>query len=166
MRGHRERVDHHRFRPLRPGRARGWNEQHTAGHRSSIPRGGSRAEREGFEPSDPVSQVNSLAVSPIRPLSHLSMPSQARFSAFLVRHICVLPRSSAVEQTSGEHAGEGTAGSLRRWQHDGEGTGPLASACHGRRQAARADVPRHRGRRAVRRSRIGMRNRNRRRPTP
>ena len=32
----------------------------------------SRAEREGFEPSDPVSQVNSLAVSPIRPLSHLS----------------------------------------------------------------------------------------------
>ena len=31
------------------------------------------AEREGFEPSDPVSQVNSLAVSPIRPLSHLSL---------------------------------------------------------------------------------------------
>jgi hypothetical protein len=31
------------------------------------------AEREGFEPSDPVSQVNSLAVSPIRPLSHLSV---------------------------------------------------------------------------------------------
>ena len=30
------------------------------------------AEREGFEPSDPVTQVNSLAVSPIRPLSHLS----------------------------------------------------------------------------------------------
>ncbi len=38
------------------------------------------AEREGFEPSDPVSQVNSLAVSPIRPLSHLSRvkhPSKA-----------------------------------------------------------------------------------------
>ena len=34
-----------------------------------------RAEREGFEPSDPVSQVNSLAVSPIRPLSHLSLPT-------------------------------------------------------------------------------------------
>ncbi len=34
----------------------------------------SRAEREGFEPSDPVTQVNSLAVSPIRPLSHLSLP--------------------------------------------------------------------------------------------
>ena len=33
------------------------------------------AEREGFEPSDPVSQVNSLAVSPIRPLSHLSSDS-------------------------------------------------------------------------------------------
>src|SRR5580698_3868469 len=33
------------------------------------------AEREGFEPSDPVSQVNSLAVSPIRPLSHLSRVS-------------------------------------------------------------------------------------------
>ena len=32
-----------------------------------------RAEREGFEPSDPVSQINSLAVSPIRPLSHLSI---------------------------------------------------------------------------------------------
>ena len=30
------------------------------------------AEREGFEPSDRVSPVNSLAVSPIRPLSHLS----------------------------------------------------------------------------------------------
>ena len=30
------------------------------------------AEKEGFEPSDPVSQVNSLAVSPIRPLSHFS----------------------------------------------------------------------------------------------
>jgi hypothetical protein len=35
-----------------------------------------RAEREGFEPSDPVTQVNSLAVSPIRPLSHLSVPGQ------------------------------------------------------------------------------------------
>ena len=34
------------------------------------------AEREGFEPSDPVTQVNSLAVSPIRPLSHLSVPGQ------------------------------------------------------------------------------------------
>ena len=32
-----------------------------------------RAEREGFEPSDPVTQVNSLAVNPIRPLSHLSL---------------------------------------------------------------------------------------------
>ncbi len=31
-----------------------------------------RAEREGFEPSDPVTQVKSLAVTPIRPLSHLS----------------------------------------------------------------------------------------------
>ena len=30
------------------------------------------AEREGFEPSDPVTQVKSLAVTPIRPLSHLS----------------------------------------------------------------------------------------------
>jgi hypothetical protein len=30
------------------------------------------AEKEGFEPSDPVSQANSLAVSPIRPLSHFS----------------------------------------------------------------------------------------------
>ena len=34
-----------------------------------------RAEREGFEPSDPVTQVNSLAVNPIRPLSHLSLRS-------------------------------------------------------------------------------------------
>ena len=32
----------------------------------------SRAERQGFEPWEPVSQLNSLAVSPIRPLSHLS----------------------------------------------------------------------------------------------
>ena len=44
------------------------------------------AEREGFEPSDPVSQVNSLAVSPIRPLSHLSSRvfafNEGRFSMF------------------------------------------------------------------------------------
>jgi hypothetical protein len=33
------------------------------------------AEREGFEPSDEFSLVNSLAVSPIRPLSHLSFTS-------------------------------------------------------------------------------------------
>ncbi len=31
------------------------------------------AEKEGFEPSDQVSPVNSLAVSPIRPLSHFSV---------------------------------------------------------------------------------------------
>ena len=31
-----------------------------------------RAEREGFEPSEAISHLNSLAVSPIRPLSHLS----------------------------------------------------------------------------------------------
>ena len=37
------------------------------------------AEREGFEPSDPVTQVNSLAVSPIRPLSHLSVPVHRLF---------------------------------------------------------------------------------------
>jgi hypothetical protein len=30
------------------------------------------AEKEGFEPSDPVSQVPSLAVRSIRPLSHFS----------------------------------------------------------------------------------------------
>ncbi len=41
--------------------------------------GPERAEREGFEPSDPVTQVNSLAVSPIRPLSHLSLPPQPIF---------------------------------------------------------------------------------------
>jgi hypothetical protein len=34
------------------------------------------AEREGFEPSDEFSLVNSLAVSPIRPLSHLSLSSE------------------------------------------------------------------------------------------
>jgi hypothetical protein len=33
------------------------------------------AEKEGFEPSDPVSQVPSLAVRSIRPLSHFSMDS-------------------------------------------------------------------------------------------
>ena len=36
------------------------------------PSAGWSAEREGFEPSDRVPPVNSLAVSPIRPLSHLS----------------------------------------------------------------------------------------------
>ncbi len=41
-------------------------------HASAEGTGETSAEREGFEPSDPVSQVNSLAVSPIRPLSHLS----------------------------------------------------------------------------------------------
>jgi hypothetical protein len=34
------------------------------------------AEREGFEPSDEFNLVNSLAVSPIRPLSHLSLSSE------------------------------------------------------------------------------------------
>jgi hypothetical protein len=40
------------------------------------------AEKEGFEPSDQVSPVNSLAVSPIRPLSHFSVhvPSMANHS--------------------------------------------------------------------------------------
>ena len=38
------------------------------------------AEREGFEPSDPVTQVNSLAVSPIRPLSHLSLPLRPKLA--------------------------------------------------------------------------------------
>ena len=36
------------------------------------------AEREGFEPSDRVPPVNSLAVSPIRPLSHLSRVDRER----------------------------------------------------------------------------------------
>ena len=44
-----------------------------------VPSGWISAEREGFEPSDPVSQVNSLAVSPIRPLSHLSKRSDLLF---------------------------------------------------------------------------------------
>jgi hypothetical protein len=35
------------------------------------------AEKEGFEPSDPVSQVPSLAVRSIRPLSHFSMPDES-----------------------------------------------------------------------------------------
>jgi hypothetical protein len=38
-----------------------------------------RAEREGFEPSDGFEPVNSLAVSPIRPLSHLSSISDLLF---------------------------------------------------------------------------------------
>src|SRR5664280_1008763 len=41
-----------------------------------------RAEREGFDPSDPVTQVNSLAVSPIRPLSHLSLPLRPIFGLY------------------------------------------------------------------------------------
>jgi hypothetical protein len=45
---------------------------HQARDLSPVSATGPTAEREGFEPSDPVSQVNSLAVSPIRPLSHLS----------------------------------------------------------------------------------------------
>ena len=40
------------------------------------------AEREGFEPSDPHYQVNSLAVSPIRPLWHLSVTHHCRASRF------------------------------------------------------------------------------------
>ena len=32
----------------------------------------------GFEPTDPVSQVKSLAVTPIRPLSHLSVKPNPR----------------------------------------------------------------------------------------
>ena len=34
------------------------------------------AEKQGFEPWDQVSPVNSLAVSPIRPLSHFSVHSR------------------------------------------------------------------------------------------
>ena len=44
--------------------------------------GDDNAEREGFEPSDPVTQVNSLAVSPIRPLSHLSLPLRPIFGLY------------------------------------------------------------------------------------
>ena len=53
------------------------------------------AEREGFEPSDPVTQVNSLAVSPIRPLSHLSVPGQRYFlrlpTSQILCHVLLLP---------------------------------------------------------------------------
>ena len=38
---------------------------------------GQIAEREGFEPSDGLYPVNSLAVSPIRPLSHLSFDNHS-----------------------------------------------------------------------------------------
>src|ERR1700749_2571142 len=41
------------------------------------------AEREGFEPSGPVSQANSLAVSPIRPLSHLSLTTMLTGDAYV-----------------------------------------------------------------------------------
>ena len=49
----------------------------STGHGRATPAYG--AERGGFEPPDPASRVNSLAVSPIRPLSHLSLaPPPAR----------------------------------------------------------------------------------------
>ena len=53
-----------------------------------------RAEREGLEPSDPVSQVNSLAVSPIRPLSHLSLRTTV-VDMLPVRYIAGLTRSTS-----------------------------------------------------------------------
>ena len=55
------------------------------------------AEREGFEPSDPVTQVNSLAVSPIRPLSHLSgCRSEALYSLTDSRHVLISPSSDSL----------------------------------------------------------------------
>ncbi len=44
------------------------------------------AEREGFEPSDEISLVNSLAVSPIRPLSHLSLAASLALKPVLTRY--------------------------------------------------------------------------------
>jgi hypothetical protein len=44
------------------------------------------AEREGFEPSDEISLVNSLAVSPIRPLSHLSLAASLALEPVLTRY--------------------------------------------------------------------------------
>ena len=44
------------------------------------------SERLGFEPRDPIAQVNSLAVSCFRPLSHLSRISIA-LGAFLLKKI-------------------------------------------------------------------------------
>jgi hypothetical protein len=51
------------------------------------------AEREGFEPSDEFNLVNSLAVSPIRPLSHLSLSSElVVYSSLLSSTILFGPR--------------------------------------------------------------------------
>ena len=58
----------HRNSNRMPGQAR----QVGIGRRTGTTTPVVSAERQGFEPWDPVSQVNSLAVSPIRPLSHLS----------------------------------------------------------------------------------------------
>jgi hypothetical protein len=65
--------------PPKAGKVPGPENTDVAGHLSTMSRDAPRAEREGFEPSDPVTQVNSLAVSPIRPLSHLSVPGKRHF---------------------------------------------------------------------------------------
>ena len=57
----------------------------------------SRAEREGFEPSDPVTQVNSLAVSPIRPLSHLSSRTFAFRPGPLVHNLSIIATPKSVK---------------------------------------------------------------------
>lgn len=53
------------------------------------------AEREGFEPSDPISGVTSLAMMRIRPLCHLSRSIAAKTSADLEYVLCDLVRGHA-----------------------------------------------------------------------
>ena len=65
----------------------------TAGHPYFDIPGHPGAEREGFEPSDPVTQVNSLAVSPIRPLSHLSVQVRGYLCPDLNRCVSILSQS-------------------------------------------------------------------------
>jgi hypothetical protein len=68
-----------------------------------------RAEREGFEPSDPVTQVKSLAVTPIRPLSHLSSRAFASRRGADVRP----PVRNRFVQARGESLREGWPGVWR-----------------------------------------------------
>ena len=91
------------------------------------------AEREGFEPSDPVSQVNSLAVSPIRPLSHLS---RYAYQGFCPWHS--IERNLEVSETPSKvPTGPTFAGLLDEWLSYGR-------SVHGRPWAPKTAFDNHR----------------------
>ena len=97
------------------------------------------AEREGFEPSDPVSQVNSLAVSPIRPLSHLSDgPAYATCSGGSPESTQLHPYRNSAPRHPGQPINVSTKDDIAVWSIDN-----LAVALSLRRLRANPCTPEH-----------------------